>query len=304
MVQDQTTGSEAAQESAFARPLDIVEEARDSVLTVEAHLGTKARSISLWQRLAGVRAGVRELIFVTVLYIAYTGSRLFASDNMAQAKERAHQLLRIERAVELDWEHGLNQFFVHHDLIGLLACYWYSTAHYILTLVVLVWLYARGRTRYLQARRALVVGTVLALALYLMLPTAPPRFFPHQYVDVLLQHADQGWWGADASAPKGMGHLTNELAAFPSLHCGWSLWVAIVVWRNVKNPLIRALACLGAALTAIVVVGTGNHWTLDVIVGWIVVIAGVVAVSAFTGRPTLLEAAPADDKRSGTPSSV
>ncbi|MEX0429407.1 phosphatase PAP2 family protein [Nocardioides sp. DS6] len=253
---------------------------------------------TLWQRLAGVRAGIRELIFVTVLYIAYTSSRLLASNNMAEAKSRARQILSIERAVDLDWEHGLNQFFVHHDLIGLLGCYWYSTAHYILTLVVLVWLYARGRHRYLPARRALVVGTVLALALYLMLPTAPPRFFPHLYDDVLLLHSDQGWWGADASAPKGMGHLTNELAAFPSLHCGWSLWVAIVVWRNVRSWVVRLLAGLSAAATAIVVVGTGNHWTLDVIVGWMVVIAGVVSVSAFSQRPIVLEAASADEDHS------
>jgi len=297
MVQEQTAGGEAAQEVGVADPV-----IPDTLVPADQPMGNSGRGgtpPSLWRRLAGVRAGVRELLLVTVLYIAYTGSRLFASDNMAEAKERGRQLLRIERAVELNWEHAINQFFVRHDTIGLLGCYWYSTAHYILTLVVLVWLYARSRERYLQARRALVVGTALALALYLMLPTAPPRFFPQHYVDVLLLHANQGWWGADASAPKGMGDLTNELAAFPSLHCGWSLWVALVVWKNVKNPIIRTLAWLGAATTAVVVVGTGNHWVLDVIVGWIVIVAGVVAVSAFTGRPTLLEAAPADEDRSG-----
>lgn len=250
---------------------------------------------SLWRRLAGVRAGIRELLFVTVLYVAYTSSRLLASDDMSQAKSRAHQILSIERAVDLDIERPLNQFFVHHDVIGLLGCYWYSTAHYILTLVVLVWLYARGRERYLPARRALLIGTVLALALYLMLPTAPPRFFPHLYDDVLLLHSNQGWWGADASAPKGMGDLTNQLAAFPSLHCGWSLWVAIFVWRNVRNWVVRILAALSAAATAIAVIGTGNHWILDVIVGWMVIIAGVVSVSAFTPRPIVLEAASADE---------
>jgi membrane-associated phospholipid phosphatase len=270
-------------------------QARPSEIAVD--VATLDAQTSLWRRLAGVRAGVRELIFVTVLYVAYDASRLLASNNMGEAKERARAILHIEQAVGLDIERSLNQFFVRHETIGLLGCYWYSTAHYILTLVVLVWLYTRGRERYLPARRALLVGTVLALALYLMLPTAPPRYFPHLYHDVLLLHADQGWWGADASAPKGMGDLTNQLAAFPSLHCGWSLWVAIMVWKNVKNRVVRLLACLGAALTAISVVGTGNHWTLDVIVGWMVVIAGVVGVSAFSGRPRLLEAASTDGDR-------
>ena len=252
---------------------------------------------SLWGRLAGVRAGVRELLLITILYIAYDASRLLASDNMGEAKERAHAILRFEQVVKLDIERSINQFFVNHDTIGLLGSYWYSTAHYILTVVVLVWLYLRNRDRYLAARRALMIGTGLALALYLMLPTAPPRFFPHLYDDVLLLHADQGWWGADASAPKGMGDLTNQLAAFPSLHCGWSLWVAIVVWKNVKNWVVRLLACLSAALTAIAVIGTGNHWTLDVIVDWMVIIAGVVGVSAFSGRVTLGEAVSTDGDR-------
>jgi len=248
------------------------------------------RVAALWHRLRHVRSGIRELLFVTVLYIAYTSSRLLASDNAGAAKHRAMQLLQIEEATRLDIEHSVNNFFVHHDTIGLLGCYWYATAHYILTLAVLVWLYLKGRRAYLPARRALLVGTVLALALYLMLPTAPPRFFADQgYVDVLKLHSDEGWWGADASAPKGMGHLTNELAAFPSLHCGWALWVALCVHRNARSWILRILAWLSAAATAIAVIGTGNHWTLDVIVGWMVIIAGVVGVASFTRAPRIPE---------------
>ena len=55
-----------------------------------------------------------------------------------------------------------------------------------------------------------------------MLPTAPPRLFGG-YTDVLALTSADGWWGGDASAPKGLGGLTNQLAAFPSLHAGWAL---------------------------------------------------------------------------------
>lgn len=238
---------------------------------------------SAWRRFAGVRRGVLELLFTATLYVIYDSSRLLASGNIEHAKARAQQLLRIERAIGIDWEHTLNNWFTQHDTFGLLACYWYSTAHYILTLVVLVWLYFKGRHAYLPARRALLVGTMLALALYLMLPTAPPRFMG--YTDVLALHTDQGWWGSDASAPRGLGDLTNQLAAFPSLHCGWALWVAIQVHRNCRNWVVRLLAWTAAAMTAIAVIGTGNHWILDVIVGWMVIVVGVVAVSAFTREP-------------------
>ena len=47
-----------------------------------------------------------------------------------------------------------------------------------------------------------------------------------------------------------------------------------------------------ALTTAIVVIGTANHWVLDVVVGWMVVIAGFVAVAAFT--PRLHVAAPTE----------
>ena len=128
---------------------------------------------------------------------------------------------------------------------------------------------------YSPARWALVVSCLIALACYLLLPTAPPRLTSGSYIDVLDLHADAGWWGADASAPKGMGGLTNQLAAFPSLHAGWALWVALVVRRNTHNYWLRGLAWMHAAITATVVIGTGNHWILDVAVGWAVVIVAM-----------------------------
>jgi len=119
------------------------------------------------------------------------------------------------------------------------------------------------------------VASLIALACYLLLPTAPPRLTGGGYLDVLSLHSNVGWWGADASAPKGMGQLTNELAAFPSLHAGWALWVALVVQRSTRNYWARGLGWAHAVITAVVVIGTGNHWILDVAVGWALVIVAM-----------------------------
>jgi hypothetical protein len=75
-----------------------------------------------------------------------------------------------------------------------------------------------------------------------------------------------------------LGGLTNQLAAFPSLHAGWSLWVALAVVSATGNRALRAAAIAHAAITAAVVVGTGNHWTVDVLVGWLVVGAAWLVV--------------------------
>ena len=223
-----------------------------------------------WGKLLG-RRGVREVALIGVLYVFYCITRTLAEDDLGPAQGRAFDLRHLEQVLRLDGEHPINNWFVAHSWAAVPACYWYAAAHYVVTLVVLVWLYRKGAAHYTPARWALVVASLIALACYLLLPTAPPRL-TGGYWDVMSMHSGAGWWAADASAPKGMGNLTNELAAFPSLHAGWSLWVALVVRRNTRNPWLRALAWGYAALTALVVVGTGNHWTLDVLVGWALVI--------------------------------
>jgi hypothetical protein len=220
------------------------------------------------------RRGVREIILIGALYIFYCITRTFADGDLGPAQDRAGDLHSLERVLQIDWEHSINNWFVAHAWAAIPACYWYAAAHYVVTLFVLVWLWRKGPQHYTPARWALVVSCVLGLACYLLLPTAPPRMLSG-YTDVLSLHAADGWWSTDASAPKGMGGLTNELAAFPSLHAGWALWVALVVRRSTRNSWARGLAWAHAAITAIVVIGTGNHWILDVCAGWALVIVAM-----------------------------
>ncbi|WP_446664672.1 phosphatase PAP2 family protein [Flexivirga sp. B27] len=232
----------------------------------------------------GVRAAARELLLLAVLYVGYTASRLLADDNLRDAAGTAKGLLHIETLLDLDWEHRLNAVFVDHDWLGLFGSYWYASGHYIVTLAVLVWLYARHRQVYRRARTALVAATFAALGCYLLLPTAPPRLLGG-FTDVLSLHADVGWWGSEASAPKGMGGATNQLAAFPSMHAGWALWVAIAVAAATGSWLARTLGFAYAATTSLVVIGTANHWALDVIVGGAVVVLAWLAV---IGAPAVI----------------
>lgn len=218
--------------------------------------------------------GVREVVLIGVLYVFYCVTRTFADGDLGPAQDRAGDLRTLERVLRIDWEHPINNWFLAHDWAAIPASYWYAAAHYLVTLFVLVWLFRKGAAHYNPARWALVVSCLIALACYLLLPTAPPRMLSG-YHDILSIHAGDGWWGADASAPKGMGQLTNELAAFPSLHAGWALWVALVVRRSTRNYWARGLAWIHAVVTAVVVVGTGNHWILDVVLGWALVIVAM-----------------------------
>jgi hypothetical protein len=242
----------------------------------------RSRPMPRWVR------GIFELVLILALWVVYSLARLLADTNMQPALHRANELLHLESLIGIQWEVPLNQLFSDYRVLGLAGSYWYATLHYVVTAGVLIWLWRLGADRYGPARRALVFGTLLGLMAYISLPTAPPRFIGG-YVDVLSLHAADGWWGADASAPRGLGGLTNELAAFPSLHAGWALWVALALQIYATRKWVRVLGWIYALGTAVVIVGTGNHWVIDAIMGWMVIVAGWTVAEAI-GRVRLRQA--------------
>ncbi len=259
---------------------------KDAGAVTTAPALARTRTMPVWAR------AVLELLLILALWVFYSLARLLADTSLQPALDRANDLLHVEDLLGISWELQLNQVFTDHRVVGLIGSYWYASLHYVVTAAVLVWLWRLGADRYGPARRALVIGTLLGLAAYLVMPTAPPRFISG-YVDVLSLHAADGWWGADASAPRGLGGLTNELAAFPSLHAGWSLWVALALQVYATRKSVRVLGWLYAVGTAIVIVGTGNHWVIDALVGWLVILVGWVAAQAL-GR-ALDRRAPRED---------
>src|SRR4029453_10131882 len=112
---------------------------------------------------------------------------------------------------------------------------------------------------------------------------APPRMLPG-YVDTLASTAGSGWWGSDASAPRGLGALTNQLAAMPSLHVGWAVWVAWVVVTHSTRRWGRGLGGAYPIGPTLVVVATANHSLLDAVAG-AAVVAVAIRLSGRLSRP-------------------
>lgn len=227
--------------------------------------------------------GLRELSILAVLYVGYTATRTFADQDLRSARSRAETLLDVENWMGLGVESWLNQRVSGIAWLGAGMSFWYAALHYLVTPIALYWLYRRSPTRYGRARTALVIASALGLVGYLLVPTAPPRLMPSGFVDTLARNAHVGWWSQHASAPDGLGQLTNELAAMPSLHVGWAVWVAWALY-----PLLgrvgRLLVVLYAVGTTIVVVATGNHWVLDAVAGAVVVWFGIAAVRLHAAR--------------------
>ena len=224
------------------------------------------------------RAGV-ELALLALLYVGYSAARLLADGDVSRAVANAHDLLHLESALHIDVELSANRLMTGVPGLALVASYWYSALHYVVTPAVLIWVYRRHALGYRRVRNALVLATATGLLGFVLLPMAPPRMLPG-YVDVLATTSGSGWWGSDASAPKGLGGLTNELAAMPSLHVGWALWCAWVVFLCTRNQWLRVAATCYAAGTTLVVIGTANHYVLDAVAGGV-----AVAVAVAVTRP-------------------
>lgn len=238
-------------------------------------------------RAAAYRGRLRwwtELPLIAVIYALYSFARLLVRGDIDDAVKHGVDILHFEQLTHLDPEPFVNRLFTDHAVLGVPADFAYASLHYLVTPAVLVWLWRRRPTHYRAARTWLMISTLIGLIGFTLLPTAPPRLIPtsHGFVDTMAQYGSYGWWGTDASAPRGMGHLTNEYAAMPSLHVGWALWCGIMLVRYGRHWSIRVLGGLYPVVTTLVVMGTANHYLMDVLAG-----CAVMGTGFLLARPGL-----------------
>ena len=165
---------------------------------------------------------VTEIALLGSLYGLYTLARNMRSQDLDQANAFAHQLVSVERLFALAFEPQVNHWVDARIWIAVPLCFWYASLHYLVTPTVLILVARKRPDLYGSARTSIVLATLVALVMYWTLPTTPPRLLGvNSYVDTMEHYAGYGWWGAHASAP-GPAAWTNEYAAFPSMHAGWS----------------------------------------------------------------------------------
>ncbi|MFL6239435.1 MAG: phosphatase PAP2 family protein [Actinomycetes bacterium] len=221
-----------------------------------------------------------ELSIVACGYAFYSVTRMLMPHRTGAAFAHAVGLLHVERAWHLAPEIGLNALVSSHRVLAVILDYHYATLHYIVTPAVLIWLVIARPDRYRHARRILLVATIIGLIGFWLAPVAPPRMLGDAdgFVDTMARFAMYGWWSHDASAPRGLGGLTNEYAAMPSLHVGWALWCGWQVASYAKHRWVRIAGVLYPITTIFAVMGTGNHYFLDVVGGVAVMLVAVLVV--------------------------
>ncbi|MFE7837425.1 phosphatase PAP2 family protein [Streptomyces sp. NPDC057474] len=204
-----------------------------------------------------------EILLLAVSYWTYSLIRNAVPEQKTKALSNADWIWKVEHhlgiAVEETINHSVNS--VTWLIVGM--NYYYATLHFIVTLGVLVWLYRSHPGRYAATRLVLFATTAVALVGYYFYPLAPPRLMTNEnFIDTVVVHQT---WGSMASGD--LKNMSNQYAAMPSMHIGWSLWCGLTIFALASVPWVRVLGLLYPTLTLVVIVATANHFWLDAVGG-------------------------------------
>jgi hypothetical protein len=227
----------------------------------------------MMRRYLATRHSLRvEAATVLILYALYEAARGLVAGNQELAVDHAHAVASLEQRL-----HAFVEPSVQHaaqavpGLIGVLGAA-YLTLHLSVTAGLLLWLHQRRPGAFAPIRTTLLVASAMALVVFVLFPTAPPRLAEIGVTDTVSnRHIDLN---------KGLiSSLYNPFAAVPSLHVGYALIVAVAIAQFGRGRLIRLAAVLYPPFVLLVIVATGNHFFFDAAAG-----AAVAAAAYLVAR--------------------
>ncbi|MGC5342698.1 bifunctional glycosyltransferase 87/phosphatase PAP2 family protein [Streptomyces sp. DT171] len=239
--------------------------------------------LPFWRRVLSRPNLLLELLLIRIVYSAYQHVRLAATAGRATAEHHGRQIHSLEQWLHIDIERWANHSVVKVTWLREFFDYYYLTFHFVVPLTILGVLYVRRPADYRWVRSSIGFATALALVGFWLYPLAPPRLMPGLgFIDTV--HGVQDFAKPDYGTLTGM---TNQYAAMPSLHFGWSLWCGVVIVMLAPKVWMKALGLLHPLFTLSTIVATGNHWVLDAVGGAAVVSLGFGLTYALSGRREL-----------------
>jgi len=227
----------------------------------------------------------QEIAFIAICYWLYSLVRNAVPSHEVAAQHRALDILGLEGRLHIGVEHSLNSFVDGVHWLAYVCNYYYATLHFIITIAVLVWIYVKHPLRYRSIRSVLFATNIIALIGFWTYALAPPRMFTGKgFVDTV---AAFHTWGSYASGD--LAKASNQFAAMPSLHVGWSLWCAIAIVALAERWWVRVLGALYPVATVFVIIGTANHYVLDAVGGVVALALGFAVQRVLSGRPAFAQ---------------
>ncbi len=221
----------------------------------------------MWLRKTGQNPLLREGLPLLGLYWLYSIVRWFvAQDGPYDAFQNAFKVIQLETALGIFYEPVIQKGLIEHALgVVHIANWFYTVGYFPVLLLTGVLLYRYDRYRFQIYKLTFLVGLGFALICFSLFPLAPPRMLSEVgFVDT------QQVYGSDLYNHGSVASLYNPYAAMPSLHFGWALLVGIMAC-TFKRRILRVIGVVYPFSMALVIITTGHHYILDIVVGGVVV---------------------------------
>jgi hypothetical protein len=236
-------------------------------------------------RAASPHHGLVEVLALLGLYGFYQLIRGAADGSWEPAMRHADAIVEFERSLGLFVEGEVQEVSHALGLNGVLG-FAYVTLHFAATIVALIWIHRRHHEQFALVRTVLVASSAIALVVYVLYPTAPPRLAGLGIADTVTLHTSVNLNSAL------LGELYNPIAAVPSLHFGYALVVGVAVAGLARHRTVRVVGALYPPLMLFVIVATGNHFWFDAAAGALVASAGWVVARRILAEPNVTPARP------------
>ncbi len=189
-----------------------------------------------------------------------------------------------------------------YDVVG--SCIYYS--HFIVPPVVLGVLWWRNRDEWVRYMRRFATVIFIACAMFIVVPTAPPWMaaggsnkpeFQFDALPPLRRPTGNGWrhLGLD-SFVEAWDHgrdWGNEVAAMPSLHSAYALFVVAFFWPKIRPTWLRVVLLAYPLTMAVALMYFAEHYLADALAGFAVVGIAFAIWNRIESRSTV--GAPAED---------
>lgn len=223
-----------------------------------------------WRRLLRI---VVDWVPFTALLIVYDQSRRLAVAIGLPVHER--DVADVEHAmfgqVPAAW--------LQHQLYDPLTVHWYDavstlvySSHFIATPALAAVLWLRDRRLWFSYVSRVVALSLAGLVTYVLFPEAPPWMAARDHlIEPVARLSARGWvWlrlgDVDDLLAGAQRDGSNPVAAMPSLHTAFAVLVALFVAGRLRSRW-RHLVHLYPISMAVVLVYTGEHYVIDVLVG-------------------------------------
>jgi membrane-associated phospholipid phosphatase len=162
-------------------------------------------------------------------------------------------------------------------------------SHFFVVWIFAAVLYVRNRPRWGSWARRLLLLSYAGLVTYILFPAAPPWYASRDGLIVpgVERIATRGW---DALGLHGAGALiqhgqaaSNDVAAIPSLHAAFTALLTVFVWSQLGR-VGRVLMTIYTLTMALSLVYGGEHYVVDVLIGYGYVVAVVLAAGWWERR--------------------